>query len=525
MAAKIVRTGEAASAALARGVDVAADIVGTTIGPAGRTVLIGREHVSPLLVRQGYAIMQQLDLDDPGEQMGVQAMRELAWRTSDQVGDGTSSAIVMARALLRAGMAAVAAGVAPADLQDGLDAHCRAVVAELEARADTAPSPEQLEAVAAQAASGDRVIGRLLVEAHTEVGPSGVVQVLEGHGSRDEVQVDPGLHFDQGWISPYFVDDQPTQSVEIDKPLVILHLGAVNDLGPIVPVLEMIAKADRGLVLIAENVGGDALSTLVVNKQRAGFKVAAVKAPGAGRWRELMLEDLAIATGGVVIGGPLGTSLEQLRPSMAGRAQKVRITRTGTTMVGGGGDPALVARRTDEIRDAIRREKHLSFDRDQHRKRLARLEAAVATVRIGGATTTAIAERHARALAASAAVRAAMAEGIVPGGSSSLVHMGLLLRSRLPGDLAGQMIHRTMSACLQAPLQAIAANGGLDGRSVCHHLEAAGDRSCFDMTARTLVAADAIGDPLPVLRAALINSVSTASRLLGLGAAITSTAA
>ena len=525
MAAKTIRFGEEAGSALARGVDLAADLVATTIGPAGRSVLIGNEHAPPVLLRQGYAIMKQLDLGDPGAQLGVQAMRELAWRTSDQVGDGTSTAIVMARALLRSGAAALAAGVAPGELQDGLEAHCRTVLADLEAGAIVDPSPEQLASVAARAAGGDLDLGRLVADAHLQAGRSGMVQVMEGHGRQDEVQVDPGLHIDQGWISSYFVDDPATQSVEIEKPLIILHLGPVNDLGPIVPVLEMIAKADRGLVLVAENVGGDALSTLVVNKQRAGFKVAAVKAPGAGLWRQLMLEDLAIATGGTEIGSHLGTSLEQLRPHMAGQAAKVRITRTGTTIVGGKGEPEAMARRAREIRDAIRREKHLSFDREQHQKRLARLEGAVATIRIGGCTATEIADRMAKAQAASAAVRAAGQDGIVPGSSSSFVHMDTRLRARLPDSLAGRMIGRSMTAALHAPLRAIAGNAGHDGRSICFRLEREGHGICFDAASGTFVQDDAIADPLAVLRASFANAVSTAARLLGPGAAITSTAA
>ena len=377
MAAKIVRLGSEAVAPLAQGVDIAADLVATTLGPAGRAVLVGRSHAAPLMLRKGYAVMQNLDLADSGLQAGVLAMRDLAWRTTDEVGDGTSTAIVMARAFLRAGQRAVLAGVSPAELQEVIDAHRRRVVAELEAASRPVASEAELARIATQAAGGDQAIGKLMAGAHIQAGLDGLVIVEEGNEAADHVQGETGLHFDQGWLSPYFADPE-TQRVEIDDPLILLHLGPINDLGSIMPALQMIAKADRGLVLIAESVGGDALSTLIVNKQRAGFKVAAVKAPGVGPWRQLMLEDIAVATGGMVIAEQLGTSLEHLRPQMAGRAQKVRITRADTTIIGGRGSAEALEGRAREIRDAITRERHLSFDREQHCKRLARLKAGIA---------------------------------------------------------------------------------------------------------------------------------------------------
>jgi chaperonin GroEL len=519
MAARIIRFGREAAEPLARGVDIVADLVATTLGPAGRAVLVGRTHAAPLMLRSGYSVVQQLDLPDADRQAGVLTMRELAWRMSDQVGDGTSTAMVMARAFLRAGARAVLAGVPPAELQDAIDAHCSRVAAELDAASSPASTDAVLVRVATQAAGGDAAIGALVAGAHVQVGLDGVVAIEEGRGSEDHVQVYHGLHFDQGWISPHFADPD-TQSVEIDDPLILLHLDPISEFGPIVPALEMIAKADRGLVLIAENVGSDALRTLIVNKQHSGFKVAAVKAPGTGPWRQLMLEDIALATGGTVIAEQLGTSLEHLRPQMAGRARKVRITRTDTMIIGGGGDRAALAIRTREIRDAIVREKNLSFDRDQHRKRLARLEAGIATVRIGGITATEIAQRLARAKAASAAVRAARFGGVLAGGSAALVHAGRRAEAVLPQGLVGRMLGRTFAAALSAPLHAIADNAGLDGRTVVHRLAAEGDGLCFDVSTRCLVAGETLLDPVAVLKAALVNSVSVASRLLGVGAAV-----
>jgi chaperonin GroEL len=521
MTAKIVRLGGGAAEPLARGVDIVADLVATTLGPAGRAVLVGRTHAAPLMLRSGYAVVQQLDLPDADRQAGVLTMRELAWRMSDQVGDGTSTAMVMARAFLRAGARAVLAGVPSAELQDVIDAHCSTVAAELEATSRPASTNEEFVRIATQAAGGDVAIGALIADAHARAGLDGVVAVEEGGGTEDHVQVDHGLHFDQGWISPHLADPD-TQIAEIEDPVVLLHLGPIHELGPIVPALEMIAKAGRGLVLIAETVGGDALGTLIVNKQRAGLKVAAVKAPGAGPWRQLILDDIAVATGGMVIAEQLGTSLEHLRPQMAGRARRVRITRTNTTILGGRGDPAALACRTREIRDAIAREKHLSFDRDQHRKRLARLEAGVAVVRIGGITATEIAQRLDRAKAASAAVRAARSGGVLTGGSAALIHAGRRAEAALPPDLAGRMVRRMFAAALSAPLHAIADNAGLDGRGIAHRLATDGADLCFDVGTRRFVASETLLDPLEVLKAALVNSVSVASRLLGVGAVVAS---
>jgi chaperonin GroEL len=520
MSAKIVRLGAAAGEKLAGGVGIAADLVATTLGPAGRAVLVGRTHAPPLMLRNGYAVVQQLDLADGERQAGVLIMRELAWRTQDQAGDGTSTAIVMARAFLCSGAQAILAGISRAELQDVIDAHCSAVVASLEAASRPVGTGNALACLATQAAGGDPAIGALIADAHARIGSDGVVVVEEGHGSEDQVRVDPGLHFDQGWISPHFGADQAAKGIEIDDPLILLHLGPINEIGPIMPALEMIAKADRGLVLIAETVGGDALSTLVVNKQRAGFKVAAVKAPGVGLWRPLMLDDIAVATGGMVIGEAFGSSLERLRPQMAGRAQTVRITQTGTTIIGGHADPAALGIRTREIRDAIAREKHLSFDRDQHRKRLARLEAGIVTVRIGGVTATEIAQRFERARAASAAVRSAQAGGVLAGGSAALIHAGWRAEAALPQNLAGRMVGRMFAAALRAPLCAIADNAGLDGCAVVRRVAAEGGNLCFDAGTRSFVACGALFDPMTVLRAALVNSVSAASRMLGVGAVV-----
>jgi chaperonin GroEL len=522
MVSKSVRSGECASAGVARGVNLIADLVSVTLGPAGRAVLVGRTHAPTLLLRNGHAISQEVDVEEGERQMGVQAMRELAWRTSDQVGDGTSTAIVMARAVVNEGIRAIAAGIAPAVLQKAIDTHCSRLVAELDSMGAPIGDDSQLVRVATQAAGGDSAIGKLLADVHVKAGLDGVVQIEEGHGTGDEARFVPGLHFDQGWISPHFVDDQDSQSVEMDDPLILLHLAPINDLNPIVPVLEMMAKARRGLVIVAENVGGAALAALIVNKQRAGLKVAAVKAPGTGLWRQLMLDDIAIATGATVISDQLGTTLSNLRPQMAGRAKRIRIDSTGTTIFGGGGDPALVQARIRELRDAIAHEKDLSFDREQHQKRLAWLAAGIGMIRMGGGTESEIRDRRNRAKAASAAVRAAQLGGAVAGGSAALVHAERRARRALPKDLTGRVVTRILAAAVEAPLRAIAENAGDDGRAVVARVAASGGTLCYDAARRSFPPPDALCDPLPVVRASLVNSISTASRLLGIGATIAS---
>ncbi len=525
MAAKTVRVDKGVDRKLVRGINLVADLVSITLGPAGRAVLVGRSHAPALLLRNGHAVSQELDLLDGERQMGVQAMRELAWRISNQVGDGTTTAIVIARAAVNAGRQAIAAGIAPATLQAAIDVHCRRVVSELESMTVPVRGDEQLVRVATQAANGDAVIGRLIADAHGQTGIDGVVEIREGHGTGDEVRFEPGLHFDRGWISSHFVEDQQRQCVEIENPLILLHLAPLNELSPIVPVLEMIAKVKRGLVIIAENVGGEALTALVVNKQRAGFKVAAVKAPGAGLWRQLMLDDIAIATGGMVIAEQFGTSLAHLRPQMAGRADKIRISATGTTLYGGRSDPAAVSLRVREIRKAIAREKHLSFDRQQHQKRLAWLAAGIGTIRIGGCTKSEIAERQGRAKAASAAVRAAQAGGVLPGGSSALVYAERQAKAALPNDLTGRLVGRIFAAALQAPLCAIANNAGDDSHAIIAKLVESDGALCYDATSRGFVPCTMLYEAFPVSRAAVVNGIHTASQLLGIGAVIAAQAA
>jgi chaperonin GroEL len=515
----VVRFGLDARRPTLRGVDTLADLVARTIGPAGRAVLVGRRHGMPQLCRNGYAIARNLELDNQAQQVGVAMARELAWRTSDAVGDGTKTAILVARALLRAGGRASLAGIPASELVALIEAHEAVVLDALESTGLDAPEGEALGRFAAQAACGEAALGALLAEAHAAAGRDGIVLVEAGQGAADSLRFAGGLQLDQGWISPHLVDDQQTQSIKLSDPLILLHAGPIAALGPMVRVLEMIAKAGRSLLIVADSLGEQALATLIANKRRAGLKVAAVKAPGAGPWRRLQLEDLALATGATLIAPELGTTLDGIRPQVMGRAAEVRVDRTTTTIIGGGGEPEVIAPRIDEIRRAIAQEQHLAFDREQHQKRLARLSSGIATLSVGGQTPAHLAARLEQAKNASAAIASAMAGGLVPGGSAALAHAAGRARARLPTGLAGELLGRLFQAACEAPLRAIVRNTGEAAEILVPRLVDRPDLT-FDARRRCLVPIDELRDPLPVVRTAFQNAVATASRLLTVDCAL-----
>ena len=523
MSATVVRFGENARRPTAAGVDILADLIDRTIGPAGRAVLVGRRHAAPKLLRNGYAIAAELELDDLAEQTGVRMLRELAWRTSDTVGDGTSTAILVARSLLRAGRKAAFAGMSQAELIGLVEAHAETIVNHLKAAAEPAPTGDGLRRFAAQTVGGDVALGELLAEAHGAAGVDGLVTVEAGKSSTDTLRYDDGLHLDQGWLSPHLVDDQRDRMIELDDPLILVHAGPITALEPMFRVLEMVAEAKRSLLIVANSLAEQALAALIANKRRAGLKVAAVKAPGTGPWRRLILEDIAIATGATLIAADLGTSLAGLRPQVMGRADKIRVGPDATTIIGGRGDAGRRAERTAEIRIAITREQHLSFDREQHRKRLARLTAGIATLSIGGLTPSHLQQRMELAKGASAALGAALSGGLVAGGSAALVHAANRAIPDLPGGIAGVLIGGMTKAAAEAPLRAIVRNAGADTDLVPPRV-AADPTLAFDALCRDLVPLEALRDPLLVMLTAWRNAVSTASRLLTVDCAVTSPA-
>jgi chaperonin GroEL len=514
MAPRVVRMGGLADTDLARGINLAADTVSVTLGPGGRAVLIGQRHANSLLVRDAYAILQHLDLPNCEQQMGVRTMRELAWRMLDQVGGGASTAVVIARALIRVGVTARMVGLVPPALHRAMERHCSAVIGELDNMSVSVTSQQQLLQVARQAAHNDLNLAKSVCCAHSNVGKDGLVIIEEHRGTDDKVSVKAGLTFEAGWISPLFADDPSKRTVELDDPLLLLHLGPLNDVAPIVRVLEMFATAGRALVIIAGDVGGEALSTLIANKQHAGLKVAAVKAPGTGPWRAFIMEDIAVATGGTVIGDAAGFSVAHLRPQMLGRAKRILISRDETSIIGGRGASTSIEWRAQEIRRSILRERNLSYDRDQHRRRLAQLTTGVATIRLGGATSVEISDRVAKAKSAAAAVREAQTGGLLPGSSSALVHAERRARRTLDGDLPGRVIGQMFKAGLQAPLFAAASNAGVDARNVLAQLETGGEGVCFDAAERRFTGTDHLFDPLTITKTAVRSAVSIASRLL-----------
>jgi chaperonin GroEL len=515
--------GDEARRAILRGAALLAEVAGRTLGPAGHTVLIDRRFAAPITSRSGYGIAKLIEVPDRLEDLGVQALREVAWRTIDAVGDGTTTAMILTRALLAEGVRAASSGMNPRALQRGIERAVVAVCEELEARSRPAPAPDQLARIAAHAAGGDREIGALLAEATARVGPEGVILVEGGKALACELEVRLGMHYDKGFVSPRFVTDEERMRVDLEDPYILMQQTRIADLDAIIPALNAFAKADRALLFIAEDVAGQALATLVVNKVRAGFKVAAAYAPGVGAWRLPMLEDVAITTGGLVVSDEFGNRLRDLRPEMLGRAKRVLITEHATTIIEGAGDPALIDLRCRELRVAIEREKHLSYDREQLQQRLARLTGGIAVIKVGGATSSAIGERKERATGAASAVRAAAAGGIVTGGGAALVHAGKVLRELARESLEQGAAIDAVGRAVLAPARRIAANAGADGRSVVARLLADDDPEFgFDAARRSFGNLHDAGvvDATRVVCATLRNAASTATRLLTSEAAV-----
>jgi chaperonin GroEL len=517
--------GNEARLALLRGAELLADVAGRTLGPAGRTVLIDRRFGAPVTSRSGYGIAKLIDIPDRLENLGVQALREVAWRTSDAVGDGTTTAMVLTHALLKDGVRAASSGLNPRELQRGIERAVAAVCDELETRSRPVRPRDQLARIAAHAAGGDPEIGAVLAEATARVGPEGVILVEGGHALACELEVRLGMHYDKGFVSSRFVTDEERMRVELEDPYILMQQTRITGLDAIVPALNAFAKADKPLLFVAEDVVGQALATLVVNKIRAGFKVAAAYAPGIGAWRRPMLEDVAIATGGLVVSDEFGNRLADLRPEMLGRAKRVLITEHATTIIEGAGDPALIDLRRRELRVAIEHENHLSYDREQLQQRLARLTSGIAVIKIGGATESAIAERKERATGAASAVRAAAAGGVVTGGGAALVHAGKVLRELARESLEERAAINAVGRAVLAPARRIADNAGADGRSVVARLLEDDDPDFgFDAARRSFGNLHDTGvvDATRVVCAALRNAASTATRLLISEAAVAS---
>ena len=516
MAAKDVRFGGDARARMLRGVDILADAVKVTLGPKGRNVVLDKSFGAPRITKDGVTVAKEIELGDKFENMGAQMVREVASKTNDIAGDGTTTATVLAQAIVREGAKAVAAGMNPMDLKRGIDKAVTAVVDELKKKSRKITTPAETAQVGAIAANGEAEIGKMISDAMQKVGNEGVITVEEAKGIQTELDVVEGMQFDRGYVSPYFITNAEKMVAELADPYILIHEKKLSGLQPMLPLLESIVQSGRPLLIIAEDVEGEALATLVVNKLRGGLKVAAVKAPGFGDRRKAMLEDIAILTGGTVISEDLGIKLENVKLNDLGKAKKVLIEKENSTIVEGAGKKNDIVGRCSQIRAQIE-ETTSDYDREKLQERLAKLAGGVAVIRVGGSTEVEVKERKDRVDDALHATRAAVEEGIVPGGGVPLARASLIL-SKLKADNDDQRFGiEIVRKAVQTPLRQIAENAGEDGAVIAGKIL---DRDEYNwgFDAQTgefkdLVKAGII-DPTKVVRTALQDAASVAGLLV-----------
>lgn len=522
MAAKQLKFREEARDAMLQGVNTLANAVRVTLGPKGRNVVIGKKFGAPVITKDGVTVAREIDLKDKYENMGAQMVREVAVKTNDTAGDGTTTATVLAQAIYRVGVKNVAAGANPMSLQRGIQMATDEVVKELERVSRKVKSKEDLMNVASVSANNDREIGKLISEAMEKVGKDGVVTVEEAKGLQTELEIVEGMQFDRGYLSPYFVTNQDRMECVLDKPLILLHEKKISAMRDLLPILEQAAGGGRPLLIVAEDIEGDALATLVVNKLRGTIKVCAVKAPAFGDRRKAILEDLAIVTGARVITEELGIKLENVELSDLGTAKRVIVDKDNTTIVEGGGDPQAIQGRVATIRKQIE-ESTSDYDREKLQERLAKLAGGVAVVKVGAATEMAMKEIKMRVEDALNATKAAAQEGTVAGGGLALLRAAYVLdkiSSEDPDLITGIKIVRR---ALEEPLRRIAENAGLDGAVVVGRVGQLKGNKGFNAATgeyEDLVAAGII-DPTKVVRTALQNASSIAGLLLTTEAAVT----
>ena len=516
MAAKDVRFGGDARQRMLRGVDILADAVKVTLGPKGRNVVIDKSFGAPRITKDGVTVAKEIELTDKFENMGAQMVREVASKTNDIAGDGTTTATVLAQSIVREGLKAVAAGMNPMDLKRGIDKAVAIVVAELEKNTKKITTPSETAQVGTMAANGESEIGEMISQAMQKVGNEGVITVEEAKGIQTELDVVEGMQFDRGYISPYFITNAEKMIADLDTPYILIHEKKLSSLQPILPLLESVVQSGRPLMIIAEDVDGEALATLVVNKLRGGLKIAAVKAPGFGDRRKAMLEDIAILTGGQVISEDLGIKLENVTLAMLGRAKKVHIEKENTTIVEGVGEKADIVGRCNQIRAQIE-ETTSDYDREKLQERLAKLAGGVAVIRVGGSTEVEVKERKDRVDDALHATRAAVEEGIVPGGGTALARASLVLATMVPENEDQKFGIEIIRKAIQTPLRQIAENAGEDGAVIAGKvLENSAYAFGFDAQLgeyKNLIDAGII-DPTKVVRTALQDAASVAGLLV-----------
>jgi chaperonin GroEL len=516
MAAKEVKFHSDAREKMLRGVDILANAVKVTLGPKGRNVVIDKSFGAPRITKDGVTVAKEIELEDKFENMGAQMVREVASKTNDLAGDGTTTATVLAQAIVKEGAKAVASGMNPMDLKRGIDKAVDAVVAELKANARKISKNDEIAQVGTISANGDAEIGRFLAEAMQKVGNEGVITVEEAKTAETELEVVEGMQFDRGYLSPYFITNQDKMRVELDEPYVLIHEKKLGNLQAMLPVLEAVVQSGKPLLIIAEDVEGEALATLVVNKLRGGLKVAAVKAPGFGDRRKAMLEDIAILTGGTAISEDLGVKLENVTLTMLGRAKKVVIEKENTTIVDGAGSKSEIDGRVKQIRAQIE-ETTSDYDREKLQERLAKLAGGVAVIRVGGATEVEVKEKKDRVDDALHATRAAVEEGILPGGGVALLRAAKVLdgvAADNPDQKTGVDIVRR---AIEAPVRQIAENAGAEGSIIVGKLR---EKSEFGWgwNAQTNefgdLYAQGVIDPAKVVRTALQDAASVAGLLV-----------
>jgi chaperonin GroEL len=516
MAAKDVKFGAQARERMLRGVDILADAVKVTLGPKGRNVVIDKSFGAPRITKDGVTVAKEIELADKFENMGAQMVREVASKTNDTAGDGTTTATVLAQAIVREGAKAVAAGMNPMDLKRGIDKAVSHVVAELESKTRKITTSAEVAQVGTLSANGESEIGEMIAQAMEKVGNEGVITVEEAKSIQTELDVVEGMQFDRGYVSPYFITNAEKMIAEMDNPYILIFEKKLSQLQPMLPLLEAVVQSGRPLVIVAEDVEGEALATLVVNKLRGGLKIAAVKAPGFGDRRKAMLEDIAILTGGEVISEDLGIKLESVTLAQLGRAKMVRIEKENTTIVDGAGEKDQITGRCEQIKAQIE-ETTSDYDREKLQERLAKLAGGVAVIRVGGSTEVEVKERKDRVDDALHATRAAVQEGIVPGGGVALLRASTNLGGLKGANNDEQVGIEIIRRAIQAPLKQIAENAGKDGAVIAgevlrdstytHGYDAQKDEY------KDLVAAGII-DPTKVVRTALQDAASVASLLI-----------
>jgi len=515
MAAKEIRFGDDARQKMLAGVNVLANAVKVTLGPKGRNVVIDKSFGAPTVTKDGVSVAKEIELDDKFENMGAQMVKEVASQTSDIAGDGTTTATVLAQAILREGLKSVAAGMNPMDLKRGIDKASAAMVAELKALSAPCEDEKAIAQVGSISANSDPEIGEIISDAMQKVGKEGVITVEEGSGLANELDVVEGMQFDRGYLSPYFINDANSQQVDLDNPLVLLFDKKISNIRDLLPILEGVAKAGRPLLIIAEDVEGEALATLVVNNIRGIVKVAAVKAPGFGDRRKSMLQDIAVLTGGQVVAEEVGLSLEKTTIEDLGQAKKVQITKEATTIIDGAGAAADIKGRVEQINAEIE-DSSSDYDKEKLQERVAKLSGGVAVIKVGAATEVEMKEKKARVEDALHSTRAAVEEGVVPGGGVALIRaVGKI--AKLKGDNADQDVGiNILKRAVEEPLRQIVRNAGGDASVVLN--EVVGGKGNYGYNAATAEYGDMIEagilDPTKVTRFALQNAASVSGLLL-----------